>query len=125
MTVAWVMLAATTPAAVPDTAAVLVRVVGALVVVLAVVWGGARWLRRSVRGGASVRPRLQVLEGRSLGQRQMLWVVGYDRQRWLVASSPSGVSLVAALPPAEPGEAETAATVGFAETLQRVLTRAS
>lgn len=121
---AWIILAETTPAPLPDTATVVLRVVGSLVVVFALIWAGYRWLRTRAGAGPHARCRLQVLEGRALGPRQMLWVVGYDRQRWLVASSPAGVSLVAALPPAEPGEPQPSpAAGGFAETLQRVLMR--
>ncbi|MCS7049604.1 MAG: flagellar biosynthetic protein FliO [Verrucomicrobiae bacterium] len=122
----WIILAETTPPPLPDTATVWLRVVGALVVVFALIWAGSRWLRANTPGGSRARCRLQVLECRALGHRQMLWVVGYDRQRWLVASSPAGVSLVASLPPAEPGDTQTPAGAGgFAETLQRVLMRSS
>ena len=61
-------------------------------------WGSgfARLLAR--RG---VITRLSIIEAKSLGSRQTLYVIGYERQRMLLASSPSGVSLLACLPQAQ------------------------
>ena len=53
------------------------------------------------KGGA---PRLNVLEVKSLGQRQAIYVVGYEQQRMLLASSPAGVTLFSHLPTAEDEE---------------------
>jgi flagellar biogenesis protein FliO len=65
-----------------------------------------------------------LLEVKSLGQRQAIYVVGYQQQRMLLASSPAGVTLLSHLP--EAGEAETAApaaNLSFAEAFQHVLSR--
>jgi flagellar biogenesis protein FliO len=112
--------------ALPDTGASVIRVFGALVLVvgifLAGVWLFKNWQRIAVQKGG--RPRLNVLEVRSLGQRQSLYVVGYQQQRMLLAASPAGVTLLSHLPSAE--EAEAAAPVArmnFAEAFQQVLTR--
>jgi flagellar biogenesis protein FliO len=50
-------------------------------------------------------PKLSVLEAKSLGQRHTLFVVGYDKQRMLVAASPTGITLLSSLPEAGPEEA--------------------
>ena len=67
---------------------------------------------------------------KSLGQRQALFVVGYEKQRMLVATSPAGVSLLSHLPEAEPDEKTVTAEatekvpaprLSFAEAFQHVL----
>jgi flagellar biogenesis protein FliO len=68
---------------------------------------------------------------KSLGQRQALFVVGYEKQRMLVATSPAGVSLLSHLPEAEPEEKTVTAAaaavnvpaprLSFAEAFQHVL----
>jgi flagellar biogenesis protein FliO len=86
----------------PDTTPSIIRVLGALALViglfLAGVWGFRNWQRFAVRGKG---PRLNVLEVRSLGGRQALYVVGYEEQRFLLAAAPTGISLLTHLPPAE------------------------
>lgn len=65
-----------------------------------------------------------MIEVKSLGQRQAIYVVGYQQQRMLVASSPAGVTLLSHLPSA--GEAEKtapAANLSFAEALRHVLSQ--
>jgi flagellar biogenesis protein FliO len=121
----------TTPpgSALPDAGSSVLRVFGALALVIAIFLGGVwlfrNWQRFTIRKGGA--PRLNVIEVRSLGQRQALYVVGYDQQRMLLASSPAGVTLVSHLPEAEQGEA--AATVAapshttFAEAFQQILQR--
>lgn len=78
----------------------LLRVLGALAVVLAVFFGGLwcfrNWQRLTARKGQA--PKLSVLEVKNLGQRHALFVVGYEQQRLLIASSPTGVNLLTALP---------------------------
>jgi flagellar biogenesis protein FliO len=99
------------PPAVPDVTASLLRIGTAMVLVLALFFGGIwicrNWQRLSVSRG---RPaRLRVLEARSLGARHALYVVAYDRERLLVASSPTGITLLDRLPAAaetEPPPAE-------------------
>lgn len=90
----------------PNPGLALLRVLGALAIVLAVFWLGVwlyrNWQRFFLRTGT---PRLQVLEARPLGGRQMLYVVAYEQERLLLASSPQGVTLLTHLPP---GREETA-----------------
>lgn len=84
----------------PDVTFPLFRVFGALAVVVALFVGGA-WLFRNWSGFAGPRgrtARLRMLEMRSLGNRHALFVVGYDQQRLLIASSPAGITLLERLP---------------------------
>lgn len=120
-------------AALPDTGGSVIRVFGALILVIAIFLGGVwmfrNWQRFAVKkaGGA----RLNLIEVKSLGQRQAIYVVGYQEQRMLLASSPAGITLLSHLPAAEAEEvvkaAETApapgAKMSFAEAFQRVLTK--
>ena len=93
--------------ALPDAGASVFRVMGALILVIAVFLGGVwlfrNWQRLATKksGGA----KLNLLEVKSLGQRQSLYVVGYQQQRMLLASSPAGITLVSHLPAAEESEA--------------------
>ena len=66
--------------------------------------------------------RVTILECKSLGNRHVLYVVGYEQQRLLLAASPSAVTLVSHLPAAEPGTAAVPPP-NFAETLQRMVNR--
>lgn len=87
----------------PEVTFPLFRVFGALALVLALFVAGA-WLFRHGAGlsrGRARSARLRVLEMRPLGSRHALFVVGYDEQRMLVASSPAGITLLDRLP-AEP-----------------------
>lgn len=103
----------------------LLRVVGALVLVIAVflagVWLFRNWQRLTMRNGAV--PKLNVLEVRSLGQRQAIYVVGYEQQRMLIASSSTGLTLLSHLPSAEGVPPAAAPKISFAEAFQRVLAR--
>ncbi len=124
----------TLPGALPDAGSSVLRVFGALIVVIAIFFGGV-WLFRNsqrftLRKGAA--PRLNVFEVRSLGQRQALYVVGYDQQRMLLASSPAGVTLVSHLPTAEesaPAAADAAVPSApqpsFAQAFQQIFQRKS
>lgn len=108
----------------PEVGLSLLRLVGALALVLAVFFGGV-WLYRNwqrVITGRTQRPRLRVLETRPLGPRQALYVVAYDQHRFLVGASPAGLSLLTHLPDAEP-QAETPPTVRahFDQTLQQAV----
>jgi flagellar biogenesis protein FliO len=110
----------------PDTGASLIRVAGSLVLVIAIflagVWLFRNWQRLSVRHGAT--PKLNIIEVRSLGQRQALYVVGYQQQRMLLASSPAGIALLSHLPTVEEQENATPiARMSFAEAFQQVLAR--
>lgn len=109
----------------PEVGSSVARVLGGLVFVLALFLGGV-WLLRNWQRVVVSRgqlPKLNVLEVKSLGNRNALYVIGYEQQRLLLSSSPTGVTLVSHLPSAEPGEAATPATPSFAEALQQVLTR--
>jgi len=111
----------------PDVGASVVRVLGALILVLALFLGGVwlfrNWQRLVVQRGRA--PRLNVLEVRSLGGRQAIYVVGYQQERFLLSSSPGGVNFLTHLPPADgtasdPVEAQPA-PASFAQTLTQVL----
>jgi flagellar biogenesis protein FliO len=115
------------PGALPDTGASVLRVLGALILVVGIFLGGVwlfrNWQRFTVQKGA--RPRLNVLEARSLGQRQSLYVVGYQQQRMLVAATPTGITLLSHLPSEETAEAPAPAVtrISFADAFQQVLAR--
>jgi flagellar biogenesis protein FliO len=120
------------PGGLGDTGSSVLRVFGALLLVTAVFLGGVwlfrNWQRLSVRKNGA--PRLNVLEVKSLGQRQAIYVVGYDQQRMLLASSPSGVAFLSHLPSAEEQPAAATAPVAgapgrptFADAFQQVLGR--
>jgi flagellar biogenesis protein FliO len=78
----------------------VVRMLGAMAIVLALFFAGLwlfrNWQRLAGRHGRA--PRLTVIEARSLGQRHTLYVIGYEQQRMLVAASPAGVSMLSSLP---------------------------
>ena len=103
----------------------LVRVLGALALVLGIflagVWLFRNWQRLAVRRGRA--PRLNILEIRSLGGRQAIYVVGYESERFLLASSPAGVSFLTHLPAAD-HEGESAAgtkpEIPFAQALAQM-----
>lgn len=91
------------PAPLPGAGVSLLRVMGALALVIALflagVWLFRNWQRFTARRG--VAPKLAVLEARPLGPRQSLYVVGYQNQRLLVAASPAGIALLTHLPDAD------------------------
>jgi flagellar biogenesis protein FliO len=109
----------------PEAGLSALRVAGALAVVLALFLGGVwlfrNWQRLALRRGGSAR--LALLETRSLGNRQALFVVGYERQRMLLAASPAGVSLIAHLPEADDGTgvASPSPVPSFAAALQQMV----
>lgn len=114
------------PGALPDAGSSVLRVLGALALVTALFLGGVwlfrNWQRFTVRKGGA--PRLNVIEVKSLGQRHALYVVGYEQQRMLLASSPTGVSLVSHLPEAAEGEeSATIPQATFSQALQQVFQR--
>lgn len=118
-----VAAAATPEAAVPSMAGSVARVIGALGLVfglfLGAIWLARNWprlLSRPVR-----TPELRVIECRALGGRQAIWVVGYRQQRLLVASSPTGVTLLTQLPDAAAAEVEPAPAADFAVAFQHLL----
>ncbi len=111
----------------PDTGASVLRVFGALLLVLALffagVWLFKNWQRLAARQNGAT-PKLNVLEVKSLGNRHALYVIGYDRRRMLVASSPTGMTLLSPLPEASEEEARAAtANPAFADSLRKALGR--
>jgi flagellar biogenesis protein FliO len=111
----------------PDLGFSVLRVLGALALVLAVFFAGI-WLFRNWQrfvGRTGRAPKLGVLEVKALGNRHSLYVVGYERQRLLLASSPTGVTMVSQLPEATSDELSSPPQLGFAETLQHVLSTKS
>jgi len=125
---AWTFAQAVNSPAVADVPAVgysVLRVLGALLIVLAVFFGGIwlfkNWQRRAAPRGAA--PKLAILEIKSLSNRHALYVVGYEKQRLLLVSSPTGVTLVSQLPEASAAAEPTSVSPGFAATLQGVLNR--
>jgi flagellar biogenesis protein FliO len=115
--------------ALPNAGASLLRVLGALALVLGLflagVWFFKNWQRLSMQRGA--KPKLSILETRSLGARQAVFVVGYEKQRFLVATSAAGVNLLSHLPDNEASETEAgekpSAPLPFAQALAKVLKR--
>jgi flagellar biogenesis protein FliO len=110
----------------PDLGVSLLRVMGALVLVLGLffagVWMIKNWQRLAVQRGRA--PKLNVLEIRSLGGRQAIYVVGYEQERFLLASSPAGVNFLTHLPAAsseETGATEAKPNPSFPQALAQVL----
>jgi flagellar biogenesis protein FliO len=110
----------------PDAGLSLLRVFGALALVIGLFLGGVwlvkNWQRLSVQRGRA--PKLNILETRSLGGRHAVFVVGYEQERFLIASSPAGVSLLSHLPNAAEDETpapEKTTPPSFAQALTRVL----
>lgn len=116
--------------ALPDLGSAVLRMIGSLIFVLAIFLCGV-WLLKRWQGQGAVRSgrpaKLRILETRHLGARQALHVVGYEKQRLLVSSSPSGISFLSQLPAAEleeeSGSGEGPAPATFMETLQVALGR--
>jgi flagellar biogenesis protein FliO len=109
----------------PDVSGSVARVFGALALVLALFFGGVwlfkNWQRFSRFKG---RPaRLGVLETRALDNRHTLYVIGYQRQRMLVGTSPTGITLISELPDEE--AAEAGSPPDFATALGRAVERPS
>ena len=119
---------ASTPGPLPDTGLSVLRVVGSLALVLALFFGGV-WVvknRRRLPGLRCREPRLNVLEVRSLGNRQSLCLIACDQQRLLLAVSPTGVTLLSHLP--EDGgedlpQTRDGSSRNFATVLQRVFAK--
>jgi flagellar biogenesis protein FliO len=113
-----------TLSALPEAGFSVFRVLGALVLVLALFLGGVwvfkHWQHLFLQKGRLAK--LNVLEVRSLGNRHALYVVGYEQQRMMLAASPSGVTLLSHLPSADAPEAALAEP-DFSDTLQTVLGR--
>lgn len=91
----------------PNPATSLLRVIGALALVIGIfltgVWLFKNWRRLAVRRGR--QPGLNILEARSLGGRHAIYVVGYEQERFLISSSPGGVNFLSQLPAATESQA--------------------
>jgi flagellar biogenesis protein FliO len=112
----------------PDAGPSIIRVFGALALVLGIFFGGVwlfrNWQRLTIQRGRA--PKLNVIETRPLGGKHALYVIGYDQERYLLAASPTGVNLLTHLPPATEADAPTDATgpsapPSFAQALTKVL----
>ncbi|MBI3416264.1 MAG: FliO/MopB family protein [Verrucomicrobia bacterium] len=112
----------------PEAGASVLRVFGALALVIALFLGGVwlfrNWQRLVVQRGQA--PKLNILESRPLGNRHGLHVIGYERQRLLIASSPNGLTLISQLAAADtPRETGHAAVYHpSSEVFKQVLARA-
>jgi flagellar biogenesis protein FliO len=123
---------ASQPLTVEPVAFSIVRIIGALFLVIALFFVGAylfrNWQRVAARGTGA---KLNVLEAKSLGARHAIYVVGYEQQRLLLASSPAGITMLTHLPEADPAEepaeeskpAAAPAPAAFAEALFKSLAR--
>ena len=116
-------------AGVPSMGAAVFRMVGSLALVIALFFAAA-WIFRNMHRlkapGANQR-KLQVLEGKSLGPRQAVYVVAYEQQRLLIGSSAQGLTLLTHLPEGEvqsqPQGTERILPVSFGEALMQALGR--
>jgi flagellar biosynthetic protein FliO len=117
-------------AGVPSMGVAVFRMVGSLALVVAIFFVGA-WIFRNMhrfKGAGANHRKLQVLEGKSLGPRQALYVVAYEQQRLLIGSTAQGLTLLTHLPE---GEAQTSTSPGterivpvsFGEALMQALGR--
>ncbi|HEX7860673.1 MAG TPA: FliO/MopB family protein [Verrucomicrobiae bacterium] len=128
-TVAAENVAATAAApAVPSMGAAVFRMVGSLAVVIALFFAGA-WLFRNMhrfKAGQSNQRKLQVLEGKSIGPRQAIYVVAYEQQRLLIGSTAQGLTLLMHLPEGQTQtetSSERIVPVSFGEALMHALGR--
>jgi flagellar biogenesis protein FliO len=87
----------------------VLRMIGALCLVFSLLFGGVWVFKNSARfaPGRGRAAKLKVLESRSLGHRHSIFVVGYDNQRILLSTSPTGVTMLSHLPEASVEETET------------------
>ena len=86
----------------PSAAVSVFRMIGALCLVFALLFA-ATWLYRNgarFSAGRGAQRKLHVLEARSLGGRQSVLVVAYDHQRFLIGTTPQGMTLLSHLPEA-------------------------
>ena len=117
----------TTQTSLPEAGLSVLRLFGALAFVLAFFLGGVwlfrNWQRFLVQKGKA--PKLTVLEMKGLGYRHGLYLIGYQQQRLLLASSPAGVTLVSHLPDAELSMEQPLLSnpTPFSQTLQKLLVR--
>ena len=110
---------------------VMLRIFGALLIVTAILFGGA-WVFRKSRMFGLVSARsshLNVIETRSIGSRHALHVVEYGSKRFLIADSPAGTNYLTDLEKLNDSSEENDKTSGnlkpvsFAEKLKTLLER--
>ena len=113
-------------AAVPSVGAAVFRMIGSLAVVIALFFAGA-WVFRNFhrfKSAGSPQRKLHVLEGKSLGPRQAVYVVAYEQQRLLIGASTQGLTLLTHLPEGTPQpETERIVPVSFGEALLQAIGR--
>ena len=110
---------------------VMLRIFGALLIVTAILLGGAWAFRKSrMFGLVSARSsHLNVIETRSIGSRHALHVVEYGSKRFLIADSPAGTNYLTDLEKLNDSSEEIDKTSGnlkpvsFAEKLKTLLER--
>jgi flagellar biogenesis protein FliO len=108
----------------PDVGTSLLRVGGAMVVVLAVFFGGIWCFRNWQRltAGRGVAAKLQVIEVRALANRQALYLVACEGRKLLLGSSSNGLTTLCSLSSGEVGPLRPAPSTDesgcFANTLQ-------
>ena len=110
---------------------VMLRIFGALLIVTAILFGGAWGFRKSrMFGLVSARSsHLNVIETRSIGSRHALHVVEYGSKRFLIADSPAGTNYLTDLEKLNDSSEENNKTSGnlnpvsFAEKLKTLLER--
>jgi flagellar biosynthetic protein FliO len=112
----------------PSVGAALFRMAGSLMIVIALFFAAVWFFRNMHRfkaPGAKTRERkLHVLEGKSLGPRQAVYVVAYEQQRLLIGATAQGISLLTHLPEGAPApEGEAIVPVSFGEALLHALGR--
>ena len=112
--------------ATPSVGVALLRMVGSLGLVIALFFAGV-WCFRNMhrlKGPAGAARKLQVLEGKSLGPRQAVYVVAYEQQRLLIGASAQGLTLLTHLPEGAPvPDGERIVSVSFGEALMQALGR--
>jgi flagellar biogenesis protein FliO len=115
------------PLPLPNAGVSVLRVLSSLAIVIGIFLGGAwlfkNWRRISMPGAR--QPKLNIIESRSLGARQAIVVIGYEKQRFLVTTAPTGVNLLTHLPDASEDEVTSSAKAStplpFAQALAEVL----
>jgi flagellar biogenesis protein FliO len=136
MTRLLVMLATTLPAAAaesstfgngPSMTVAIFRMLGSLALVIALFFGAA-WLFKNgprLKATSVSQRKLQILEAKSLGARQAVYVVGYENQRMLIGSTANGLTLLTHLPEGTALEPSTEriVPVSFGEALMQALGR--
>jgi flagellar biosynthetic protein FliO len=100
--------------------------IGSLAFVIALFFAGV-WAFRNfhrLKPAGSAPRKLQVLEGKTLGPRQAVYVVAYEQQRLLIGATAQGITLLTHLPEG-PAETHTdrVVPVSFGEALLQALGR--